>query len=489
MKLIYFALIFWIFLTSCTSKEKPDYSSLYESFPQKSTLNLEISGMTSDTLEVGLTTHANVYLNRNQTTHSAFIQKDGEISLAILLDRPAQASLWIGNEEFAIVLKPNGTSSIGYDVKTKEIESLDKDESINSINKYYLRKKEFLGYVDYGRLYNHKLNNVSNYGSITHFVDSLTNKELEFLHKEAKNSSLPTWFLDYEKAEIKYSNLEIKTGLPQINEILGFFKSEVPQDYFSFLDTVLVNDESALLSSKYVWFLNQFFLKDLPVDSFFYHGGLVKSQIMHSHILKSSKKELKKSVKDIYHRFMFSGVIRFYDDPTQIDSLAKEFEINNYNSFIELAGTDQTTKSGMNKVNSGELLPTMILVDQKDSLISLDELSQGLTYVNIWATWCGPCIKNFPQHNQTIESLSEKNIQFINICLSSEKDHWLSLIKKHKLKGVNLFAEGNWNQKIIDAFGMEGFPRYAIIKDNILIENNVDKAPFIEEKLLKLSQQ
>lgn len=473
-------------LTGCIDPQE-DYSKLYEPFPEKFILQLEIEGNQGDTLEVELVVNPTLSIEKSKRIQTRFIINDQSEELEVYIDRPAHGHLYIGNEQFTIAIKPNAKSVAKYNAQKKEISFQNEDKEISAINLYYLRKKEFLGYADFRRPYNHQLNNVSNFESITNFVDSLTSIELSFLKGDVTTSNLPKWFIDYENAEINYQNLSIKTELPMINEVFGFIKVQPPYDYFSFLDTISLNNESAILASNYFSFLDNFFMKDLPLDSFNSHAGFRRHQINNAHRLKYSKVELTGNVKSIYHRSKFSRMMLFYNDSSEIDSLAKEFEVSNYYALLRLAGSDKKTNTNVIKIKNGDLLPKMLLLDEKDSLISVDELSTGVTYINIWATWCGPCIQNFPQHNEMINSFSGKDIQFINICLSSKKDHWRVLIDKHNIQGINLFAEGNWNQKIIDGFGLASFPHYAIIRNNTMIENNVDKAPFIEEKLLELS--
>jgi thiol-disulfide isomerase/thioredoxin len=106
-------------------------------------------------------------------------------------------------------------------------------------------------------------------------------------------------------------------------------------------------------------------------------------------------------------------------------------------------------------------------------------------YLNFWATWCGPCIMNIPELNKLISKYERNpNIKFLNICVDDEREKWLAGISKHKLRGVNLFAQDSWNSKLRAYFNVTGIPHYVIIdKGNILLENATDKAPKIEKKI------
>lgn len=126
--------------------------------------------------------------------------------------------------------------------------------------------------------------------------------------------------------------------------------------------------------------------------------------------------------------------------------------------------------------------------DERDSIVSIRDFSNKVIYVNFWATWCGPCIKNVPELNKVIDQYAADNrIVFVNVCLGSEKDQWKRSMDKTGIKGINLFAEKNWTAKLMAEFSMQGFPTYVLLdKDNRLYENHTDKAPMVSKKIVKL---
>jgi len=79
---------------------------------------------------------------------------------------------------------------------------------------------------------------------------------------------------------------------------------------------------------------------------------------------------------------------------------------------------------------------------------------------------------------------TQSSVTFLNICLDSEKDKWSQVIAKYELKGINLIAEGRWNDNIRSYFDIDGIPHYVILgKNNVLIENYSNKAPQVQEQL------
>jgi hypothetical protein len=87
--------------------------------------------------------------------------------------------------------------------------------------------------------------------------------------------------------------------------------------------------------------------------------------------------------------------------------------------------------------------------------------------------------------NKLIDHYAQNpRIQFVNICLDSEKPKWQISIDKHQLRGVNLYAENNWNSKLRSYFNIKGIPHYVIIdKGNVVMENFSSSALGVKDKL------
>lgn len=64
-------------------------------------------------------------------------------------------------------------------------------------------------------------------------------------------------------------------------------------------------------------------------------------------------------------------------------------------------------------------------------------------YIDVWATWCSPCIEQF-QFAKTLHShFAGKQMLFVNLCLSSDLEAWQPAITKHGIEGENYFLGAN----------------------------------------------
>jgi thiol-disulfide isomerase/thioredoxin len=360
------------------------------------------------------------------------------------------------------------------------------------INQYYLEKKDSLGYADMRSPLNEGLSEAT-YHSVLQTADAIVNRELYFLEQYESRRRLPEWFVDYEQAEIIYQAAGFKTVMPHGNELMGYFDDTPPEDYYDFLDNLKINNPKAALSAAYFYFLDDYFLRDLPVEEFKDLPGYARINKIQSHILDHSNAELSGQVKELYHRSNFSALVVYLPDTSKIDSLAKAFHVSEYGDVAPLLGTRSLNEIPFLSLSPGDTIPDFVLTTTLDSIVSFREYGDHILYINFWATWCGPCIKNMPELNKLIDRYQgNPGITFLNICLDSERDRWLTSLNRYRLKGVNLFAQGGWNAGIRAYFNIRGIPHYAIVdRDNRLYENSAAKAPEVEdkiEKILKLSE-
>jgi thiol-disulfide isomerase/thioredoxin len=106
------------------------------------------------------------------------------------------------------------------------------------------------------------------------------------------------------------------------------------------------------------------------------------------------------------------------------------------------------------------------------------EQSNDTTYVfNFWATWCSPCVNEFPEFQKLSSAYANKKIRFIFISLDFKKDFETALtpfVKKHDVKNdVFLLDEPDYNVWInkVDPSWNGDIPMTLVINNKMKIRN------------------
>ena len=87
------------------------------------------------------------------------------------------------------------------------------------------------------------------------------------------------------------------------------------------------------------------------------------------------------------------------------------------------------------KVSNGDVVPTdPVIISPDGSKCHLsDLLGESVVYIDIWATWCGPCCREIPYMEKVVEQFKgNEGITFISISRDDSRQAWLKKLDRDK---------------------------------------------------------
>ncbi|MEM6686270.1 MAG: TlpA family protein disulfide reductase, partial [Bacteroidota bacterium] len=192
-------------------------------------------------------------------------------------------------------------------------------------------------------------------------------------------------------------------------------------------------------------------------------------------IHKAKQKKFEKSLISIYEQFQ------------------KDFPNSIYTKYL----TDdiETIKVYHEKIAGA--MPADVHFYENEEIASLTEMLPDLKgekyYVDVWATWCGPCKAEF-KHNKPLNALlKEKGYKklYISLDKSEQRKKWKQDIKYFELGGLHLlasqpfFADFEKHHSLHE--GYVSIPQYLIIDNGEIVTNNAPRPSELDklEALLK----
>lgn len=109
------------------------------------------------------------------------------------------------------------------------------------------------------------------------------------------------------------------------------------------------------------------------------------------------------------------------------------------------------------------------------------------TVIEIWASWCGDCIKAMPKLKEL--QANNPNVSYVFISMDKTADKWKQGIEKHELKGLQFMANDGMKGAFGTAIDLDWIPRYIIIdKTGKIVVYRAIETDFaqIDETLKKL---
>ncbi len=93
------------------------------------------------------------------------------------------------------------------------------------------------------------------------------------------------------------------------------------------------------------------------------------------------------------------------------------------------------------------------LVDEKGIRALVKNDGRKLRLINVWATWCGPCVAELPEFVTMNRMYRHRDFELITISANSpeEKDEALAVLKEKQVSASNYLFAGNDKYKLMDA--------------------------------------
>ena len=108
------------------------------------------------------------------------------------------------------------------------------------------------------------------------------------------------------------------------------------------------------------------------------------------------------------------------------------------------------------------------LTDVSGNAKKLSDFKGKLIYVDLWATWCGPCLQEAPFFEKVSQKYVGKDIVFVPVSTDRTREPWLTFLKEHK-KELEQFHSADMAMR--DGWLLYGIPRFILIDKNFNIIN------------------
>jgi len=132
-------------------------------------------------------------------------------------------------------------------------------------------------------------------------------------------------------------------------------------------------------------------------------------------------------------------------------------------AFVTLSCTSNAQKTEFSK----EALSETLLATDGSQVAFQDILKKykGKTLViEVWASWCGDCVKAMPKLKEL--QANNPDVAYLFISMDKTADKWKAGIEKHQLQGGHFMANDQMKGVFAKAVDVDWIPRYIIVDKN-----------------------
>lgn len=121
---------------------------------------------------------------------------------------------------------------------------------------------------------------------------------------------------------------------------------------------------------------------------------------------------------------------------------------------------------GQQTAKVGSRAPDFKVKDLNGKEFKSSELAGSVVVLDLWATWCEPCIDDIPIFNRLHERYGSRGLQVVGVAVESG---WAQDIKPHVAKHGIKYTVLVGDQKVVEQYQLIGFPTTYLIdkKGNI----------------------
>lgn len=149
----------------------------------------------------------------------------------------------------------------------------------------------------------------------------------------------------------------------------------------------------------------------------------------------------------------------------------------NYTNSTHLAKLKDGLIS-LEKLKTGSVVDNFSFVNLEGEKVSLSNYKDKVIYLDLWASWCGPCINTFrtktPDFEKQLRAYDDIVLMYVSV--DDQQAPWKNYLDKNPMRGVHVYAGQGFEADIMKYFKVWGIPRYLIIgKGNKLFNANAPR--------------
>ncbi len=458
MKKLFVILLVLATIFACTSKEEE----------KKALITGKIENPDNDIFEIA---YAKDFITFEQEKHEVTLDENNKFAVELAIESIVNAQIFFEDQQkVSIFIEPHDKLHITLDKNdiTNTISfSGDNADNNTFFHKYKNQIKEKYGEQEvYDKMRNLKPE------KFLDFANKMLDTKQQFFNDLSKEKNFSDNFKHLFETDIKFGYYDYLLNYPEYHQVVNNMEDEpeLPADYYAFTEDNLNFSDNNLVSPNYCKFLEsylEYYKKENP------------------HKIPEDKSHVEKNL------FISEKI---YDGKTlehiKTVNIKREFDLGDfdvakkaYKSFLNTE-PDKRYRNILTDVYElekrllpGNTAPNFELRDIDNNKVSLEDFRGKVVYLDFWASWCPPCMREVPYAKELKERFEDKeDLVFVYISVDEDTEAWKNTVEQREIEGVHLNIKGRDNE-VAKSYNVTGIPSYFIIDRKGLIFDNNAKRP------------
>lgn len=144
---------------------------------------------------------------------------------------------------------------------------------------------------------------------------------------------------------------------------------------------------------------------------------------------------------------------------------------------------EATAPAPQTTVTATSALPSAMIMDANNQTLNLSAYKGKKVFVNLWATWCGPCRAEIPSIERLAAKADKKKVAFVMLSLDDNFDKARAYARNNNMKLPIFYPAG----ELPALFNVEGIPTTFIFDENgVIIHQQTGSSDFDTNEFLTM---
>lgn len=311
-------------------------------------------------------------------------------------------------------------------------------------------------------------------------MDEVHKEKLTFLEGFEGYNKLDKRFVDLMKTNFLYEKYGLLLEYPMA---FAYFNPDsgdpvMPEAYYAFLeDENLLNDDY-LGSPAYLNFANSFVNRKIEEQS-----EASADVPYYERQYLAIREALNGKTREILLSQSLISMLNFGN----FDRAQELFA--DFSGLVQSADVKEIVDAEYQKVlalSPGNLAPAFNLTDITGNPVSLSDFAGKVVYLDFWASWCGPCMREVPFAKELKDRMEGyDDLVYLYISVDTDEQAWRKTVDEKEISGVHVNVPG-FSHEIPEAYNLKGVPTFFLIgRDGKIFDNRPPRPsnPNIDEVL------
>jgi len=100
------------------------------------------------------------------------------------------------------------------------------------------------------------------------------------------------------------------------------------------------------------------------------------------------------------------------------------------------------------------MAPDFTVIDGAGKAVKLSDFRGKLVLLDIWATWCGPCVASMPHNSELAEKFAKDGLVILAVCASDTRANYDGWVERNSAKYKFLTAHDpagkDWKESVFN---------------------------------------